>query len=477
MLGRLSRRSGDPRSKDVRSSDPDTMLRQISAEIGPLGLEVANAAGVIAGGQALSDEIARSFHGVTASVERTRASTEAIAFNAARSSDLIASTAAVSGEAVGSVAEATAEMEALCGTITGMAARLDTLRTALSTVQEASAAIAGIANKTNLLAMNAAIEAARAGEAGRGFAVVANEVKRLAETTKSATDDISRTIDDLAGQVSTLAETGEGAADRARKAAETSTRVGRSVNDLGAMVEELSDAGAQTRIAAETITDECASLSDSVQDLDTVVDQVGSMMSGAMERMAVTTSALDRMVGDTAMAVETPDTAIIRAAQAAAAEISTLFEAEVDAGRIALDALFDRNYRPLAGTDPEQVMARFTEMTDRVLPAVQEPLLAAHDRVVFCAAVDTSGYLPTHNKAFSHAQSSDPVWNNANCRDRRIFDDPVGLSAGRNTEPFRLMTYRRDMGGGAYAMMKDVAAPIIVGGRHWGGFRIGYRPT
>ena len=48
-------------------------------------------------------------------------------------------------------------------------------------------------------------------------------------------------------------------------------------------------------------------------------------------------------------------------------------------------------------------------------------------------------------------------------------------SAGRNTKPFLLQTYRRDMGGGQFALMKDASAPIYVRGRHWGGFRIGYK--
>jgi len=68
------------------------------------------------------------------------------------------------------------------------------------------------------------------------------------------------------------------------------------------------------------------------------------------------------------------------------------------------------------------------------------------------------------------------VWNMANCRNRRIFDDPTGLGAGRNqTKAFLLKTYKRDMGGGVMAVMKDVSAPITVKGRHWGGLRMGYK--
>jgi methyl-accepting chemotaxis protein len=56
-----------------------------------------------------------------------------------------------------------------------------------------------------------------------------------------------------------------------------------------------------------------------------------------------------------------------------------------------------------------------------------------------------------------------------------MFNDRTGLAAGRNTERYLLQTYRRDMGGGTFALMKDVSAPIMVRGEHWGGLRIGYR--
>ena len=45
----------------------------------------------------------------------------------------------------------------------------------------------------------------------------------------------------------------------------------------------------------------------------------------------------------------------------------------------------------------------------------------------------------------------------------------------RNTRPFLLQTYRRDMGGGSFMLMKDLSSPLWVRGRHWGAFRIGYR--
>jgi len=82
--------------------------------------------------------------------------------------------------------------------------------------------------------------------------------------------------------------------------------------------------------------------------------------------------------------------------------------------------------------------------------------------------------LPTHNEIFSKPQGKDPQWNDANCRNRRIFNDRTGLAAAQNIKPFLVQTYRRKMSAGTYVTMKDVSAPIWVRNRHWGGFRIGY---
>ena len=171
----------------------------------------------------------------------------------------------------------------------------------------------------------------------------------------------------------------------------------------------------------------------------------------------------------------TLDGPMIAKVREVAADIAEAFESGVADGRITLEALFDRSYRPVPDSDPEQVTAGCTAFCDAVLPAIQEPLLDFDPRIVFCAAIDENGYLPTHNAKFSQPQGDDPVWNAANCRNRRIFDDRVGLAAGRNREPFLLQIYRRDMGGGKFVLMKDLSAPITVGGRHWGGVRIGYK--
>ena len=143
---------------------------------------------------------------------------------------------------------------------------------------------------------------------------------------------------------------------------------------------------------------------------------------------------------------------------------------------LTLADLFDEQYRPIPGTNPQQHTTRFVETSDRLFPQVQERMLAFSPKVVYCIAVDRNGYVPTHNRRYCQPQRpGDVVWNTANSRYRRIFNDRTGLASARNRKPFLLQTYRRDMGGGRHVLMKEVSAPIMVEGRHWGAIRLAYQ--
>ena len=173
--------------------------------------------------------------------------------------------------------------------------------------------------------------------------------------------------------------------------------------------------------------------------------------------------------------IETEDTPYIVAAQGAAAQVSKLLEDALRTGAISEADLFDENYRPIANTNPPQHLTRFVDLADRLFPQVQERMLGLSDKVVFCIAVDRNGYVPTHNKKHCHPQRGDLAWDTINSRYRRIFNDRTGLAAGRNTRPFLLQTYRRDMGLGKTVVLKEAAAPITVNGKHWGGLRLAFQ--
>jgi methyl-accepting chemotaxis protein len=174
--------------------------------------------------------------------------------------------------------------------------------------------------------------------------------------------------------------------------------------------------------------------------------------------------------------VETADSPLIRAAMEKAQQIGQVFEAAIGRGEITQVQLFDERYREIRGTDPKQFLTDYVEFTDRVLPPIQDPLQQSDPRIVFCVAWARGGYLPTHNPEYRQPQGKDPQWNAAYSRNRRLFDDRAVKKVAANTKPFLVQTYRRNMGGGKFMLIKDVSAPILVNGQHWGAFRIGYRP-
>lgn len=230
---------------------------------------------------------------------------------------------------------------------------------------------------------------------------------------------------------------------------------------MSSAVNQVNEQVARIASAAAANLEKCGHMTAEVGELVEGVELSSANLQDARGRVNNLLELGESLVELTAASgCETVDTPFIRALSAAAQNVSEMFESAVARGEIALADLFDENYRPIPNTNPQQYVTRFTEFTDRVMPPIQEALLNFDPKVVFCAAVDRNGYLPTHNKKFSQPQGADPAWNAANCRNRRIFNDRTGLAAGRNQKPFLLQTYRRDMGGGAFVLMKDLSVPI-----------------
>ena len=160
----------------------------------------------------------------------------------------------------------------------------------------------------------------------------------------------------------------------------------------------------------------------------------------------------------------------------AAAEISACLERLVTSKRLTIEALFDNNYEPIPGTNPQQYRTRYLEMFEQVLPEILERLLAEDKRIIFCNLIDRNGYLPVHNRKYSQPQRPDDVnWNIANSRNCRFFDNRVGLAAARNARPFLIQSNPREMGNGVIVLVKETDSPIRVLGKHWGGFRMAYQ--
>jgi methyl-accepting chemotaxis protein len=457
-------------------SESERLVDQLTNRIGGLGVELADVAGNV---QEVANRVSTQSEQF-AHLQRTAETMVSANHGIADASSAVQS---ASSSAVDEIIRSRSAVEAavrhiaeLVESVGRIESRLGGVSSALAQVAKASSTIEAIAKQTNLLALNATIESARAGAAGRGFAVVASEVKSLAEATRQATHQIGDTVRDLDGQLGSLiGESGE-ASSRAKTAGESATQIQStiaSVQDGFTKVGQEIDGVAK---AATSNLGHCDTVIEELRNLAQGVDLSSVDLKHADERVTKLldlSESLIAMIADSG--VETSDAPLIRAVVETAKRISSVFEAAIDRGEIKLGQLMDENLREISGTDPKQYMTDYVEFTDRTLPAIQDPIQKSDPRIVFCVAWAKGGYLPTHNPNYRLPQGKDPVWNNANCRNRRLFNDRAVKKVAANTKPFLLQTYRRDMGGGNFVLMKDVSSPIFIRGRHWGAFRMGFR--
>ena len=186
--------------------------------------------------------------------------------------------------------------------------------------------------------------------------------------------------------------------------------------------------------------------------------------------------ALREAIEDILWSIRDENTEAVTRAMEAGVALTRIFENGVASGAISIEDMFDTDYVEISGSNPVQYRTRILDWADRALPPFQEAFLAKDPRMAFSAMIDRNGYLPVHNKIYSHPQKpGDVAWNTANSRNRRIFNDAAGLAAGRNLRAYLVQSYARDMGNGKMVMMREIDVPVRVNGRHWGGFRTAYR--
>ncbi|UFW88159.1 methyl-accepting chemotaxis protein [Bradyrhizobium barranii] len=198
--------------------------------------------------------------------------------------------------------------------------------------------------------------------------------------------------------------------------------------------------------------------------------------AGARAQFVSPNADLSEKIEDRLWSIHEENTEFVTRAMEAGTALTRIFEQAVARGEVRIDDLFDTDYAEIAGTNPQQYRTKYLDWADRALPPFQEAFLAKEPRMAFCAMVDRNGFLPVHNKIYSHPQRpGDTAWNTANSRNRRIFNDPAGLAAARNLRSYLVQSYARDMGNGNTVMMREIDVPIRVQGRHWGGFRTAYK--
>ena len=428
----------------IHAADAATLhaaVRSISGRASSMGREAAEVRGVI---DDTTRAAQRSAQAVCALAQRVQEVTQA-------------------QQAIGQTTQASlGAVERARGAVEGVGHEVAAIVATLRQVADAAGGITQIALQTRLVAFNASVEAKRAGEAGRGFGVVADAVKDLAAKVEASAKQIMGTVSELNTRIESLA---------------TEIRAEAGGNEQGAFhraLADVQDGVGRINHAAESSCAICADLGERMGAIEREMHATGAALDSAMSRSDSFLRVSEQLIETVShCGIETEDTPFIQAAQQAAAQISQLLEGAVRAGATTMADLYDEAYQPVAGSNPPQHTTRFVVLADRLFPPVQEHALSLSPKVVYCIAVDRNGYVATHNQKYCQPQrAGDVTWNTANSRWRRIFNDRTGLASARNERPFLLQTYRRDMGGGHFVVMKEVAAPIVVGGRHWGGLRL-----
>ncbi len=339
-------------------------------------------------------------------------------------------------------------------------------------IKRISVIVKEIADQTNLLALNAAIEAARAGDAGRGFAVVADEVRKLAERTTTATAEISVTATQIGDDTETTAAGMIALSREISSGADGLRRVGDEFVSVLARVSSLASAsGDLSRQAMENqnrVVEVDAFLSDWRSESESIASTIARLSQRMLDLSEIGESLHENLSEIDQRSLHAQ---MYEVARSAGDRIGALLEKAIDDGKLSVSQVFDTGYQQIPNTNPPKFHTAYDSLTDKEFPSIQEPILSSDPQVAYAGAVDGNGYFPTHNRKFAQALTGDYNKDLVGNRTKRIFGDRTGIRAARNTKRFLLQTYMRDTG----EILYDLSVPIDVKGKHWGGFRLGYK--
>ena len=301
--------------------------------------------------------------------------------------------------------------------------------------------ISEIARQTNLLALNAAIEAARAGEKGRGFAVVAGEVRKLADRTAQQTQAIAGTL----GVIREKAE------DSLMNMEATLAIVAESIKKAQATDESLRQITSKASSIAADVSSNMAQVSLYANNARALAERI------AQSGEEVARGTLDIYSHLCAFRLDDTDRIAEEFLMTAAAQFQATLLADLAAGRVHLEDLFDENYTPIEGGRFANRASAYFSTT--ILPKLKE-WSAAHKNTIYVVAMDRKGFMPVHVMS---------------ARTGVIMKDPVSQQGARSPKIIG-QAFRRPIEAGGQLVV-DVACPITIRERHWGCLRIGYLPS
>ena len=231
---------------------------------------------------------------IAAAAQEMTATISEISQNAEHASHASRESAETANQGGAVMQSAAATMEQISGATASVAEKMSSLSHRSEEIGKVVNVIQEISEQTNLLALNAAIEAARAGEHGRGFAVVAGEVRRLAERTKGATEEIAGTIRSIQDETRATLEVmtqSSGAVENGRN--ETS----RARSSLEAIIESSKQVETQIHLIATAATEQTAA-SGEISESASHISQLATENLQGSEETAEACKSLSQLAND-----------------------------------------------------------------------------------------------------------------------------------------------------------------------------------
>ena len=266
------------------------IVRSIQSEADGLSKESEALSGSVQSQMQVSESIAHTITEVAADATHNNDSigeiSTAIEQVSARTQEMSASGAYVTQTADDAVADAKGGMkyihelvqqnETVADSMTEISRVSEQLVTGSDAIKNVVTTIREIAGQTNLLALNAAIEAARAGEAGRGFAVVAEEVRKLAEQSSAATNEIEQTIGRMIESIQVAAGAISNAEEKVDASKEVTVETEKSFNSIQKRLEDVRASITQISKAVDETAGDMQAVVGNVQSIGTVAEKTGA---------------------------------------------------------------------------------------------------------------------------------------------------------------------------------------------------------